>query len=49
MKQMLSPRTARHARLFRLARSLTGTSGVPLSDGERIAWVNSHIKRDADM
>ncbi|EAN87585.1 NAD-dependent deacetylase, putative, partial [Trypanosoma cruzi] len=44
MYQLLSPRTARHARLFRLANSLasspSGTAGVPKTDGERLLWVN---------
>ncbi|CCW67489.1 unnamed protein product [Phytomonas sp. Hart1] len=45
MKQLLSPRTARHARLFRLVSEMTS---APLSDGEKLAWVNSHIKRNED-
>lgn len=49
MKQLLSPRTARHARLFRLASSLGGAAGVPQSDGERLSWVNSHVKRNNDI
>ncbi|CAJ1008739.1 hypothetical protein Q4I28_004052 [Leishmania naiffi] len=49
MKQLLSPKTARHARLFRLANSLGSQKGVPQSDGERLSWVNSHVKRTQDM
>ncbi|EKF26863.1 hypothetical protein MOQ_009426 [Trypanosoma cruzi marinkellei] len=53
MYQLLSPRTARHARLFRLANSLasspSGTAGVPKTDGERLLWVNSHVKRNKDI
>lgn len=48
MKALISPRTARHARLFRLAASLGSAPGVPQSDGERLAWVNSHVKRNQD-
>ncbi|KAG8349139.1 putative Ribosomal protein S9 S16 [Trypanosoma vivax] len=54
MHQLLSPRTARHARLFRLANKLAtsssaAASGVPQTDGERLVWVNSHVRRDKDI
>ncbi|AAZ13076.1 ribosomal protein S9/S16, putative [Trypanosoma equiperdum] len=51
MQKLLSPRTARHARLFRLAGKLadSGSPGVPKSDGERLVWVNSHVRRDKDI
>ncbi|CCW65082.1 unnamed protein product [Phytomonas sp. EM1] len=45
MKQLLCPRTARHARLFRLVSEMTS---APSSDGEKLAWVNSHVKRNED-
>lgn len=47
MKQLLAPRTARHARLYRMV-SVLKMPGAPQSDGERLAWVNSHVKRDED-
>lgn len=47
MKHLLAPRTARHARLFRLVSALK-TPGAPKTDGERLAWVNSHVKREED-
>ncbi|KAH9593469.1 Ribosomal protein S9 [Trypanosoma melophagium] len=53
MHHLLSPRTARHARLFRLAQSLAASpnppAGVPKTDGERLMWVNSHVKRNKDI
>lgn len=51
MKSMISPRTARHARLLRLASQLSAanTPGVPKSDGEAMLWVNSHVNREKDM
>ncbi|KEG09411.1 hypothetical protein DQ04_05261030 [Trypanosoma grayi] len=49
MHHLLSPRTARHARLFRLANRLAAAPGVPQTDGERLLWVNSHVKRNKDM
>lgn len=53
MYSLLSPRTARHARLFRLVNSLALSSpnaaGIPKTDGERLLWVNSHVKRDKDI
>lgn len=46
---MMCPRTARHARLLRLANKLGATvSGAPRSDAEKMVWVNSHIRKDAD-
>ncbi|KAL7698020.1 hypothetical protein N2W54_002377 [Lotmaria passim] len=49
MKRLLSPKTARHARLFRLANSLGAEKGVPQSDGERLTWVNAHVRRMQDI
>nr|CCC92092.1 conserved hypothetical protein [Trypanosoma congolense IL3000] len=54
MQHLLSPRTARHARLFRLASKLAASpagaaAGVPKTDGERLVWVNSHVRRDKDI
>lgn len=47
MKQLLCPKSARHARLFRLVSGLHSHNS-PKSDGERLAWVNSHVKRNTD-
>lgn len=46
MKTFLSPRSSRHAKLFRLAKQVN--SGENISDGERLTWVNSHIKAMQD-
>lgn len=50
MKTLMAPRSARQARLLRLANHLssTGTPGVPRTDGERMVWVNSHIRSEVD-
>jgi ribosomal protein S9 len=50
MKSMISPCSARHARLLRLTRQLcaSGAAGVPKSDGEQMVWVNSHIRAEND-
>lgn len=47
---MLSPRTARHARLYRLANKLARqkTPGAPTAEADKLLWVNSHVQRDAD-
>eukprot|EP00331_Platyophrya_macrostoma_P000004 CAMPEP_0176405392 /NCGR_PEP_ID=MMETSP0127-20121128/312_1 /TAXON_ID=938130 /ORGANISM="Platyophrya macrostoma, Strain WH" /LENGTH=439 /DNA_ID=CAMNT_0017784445 /DNA_START=1 /DNA_END=1320 /DNA_ORIENTATION=+ len=46
----MSPRSARQARLLRLANQLSasGAPGVPKTDGERMVWVHSHIRAEAD-
>eukprot|EP00796_Vickermania_ingenoplastis_P009807 gene9807-6883_t len=44
----LLPRSARHARLFRLARKIKESPFDEMGDGERLAWVNSHIKSQQD-
>lgn len=47
MKKILSPRSARHARLFRLSKADKSTyQNIP--DGERLAWINSHVKSSKD-
>lgn len=47
MKSLLSPRSARHARLFRVAKKIKSTNKSK-SDGEILSWVNSHIKTQQD-
>jgi ribosomal protein S9 len=51
MRALVGPRTARHARLLRLAHQLEkqGIAGVPKSEGEKMVWVNSHIRKDDDQ
>eukprot|EP00758_Cryptobia_borreli_P016492 Tbor_TRINITY_DN6111_c0_g2::TRINITY_DN6111_c0_g2_i1::g.21528::m.21528 len=57
MRSIISPKTARAARLYRQARIVSKSHTpqtseariVPSSDGEIMVWVNSHIQRDADM
>lgn len=46
----MAPKSAKAARLYRLARTLqrTGDPSVPKSEAEVMVWVNSHIRRDAD-
>lgn len=46
MKKLLCPRSARHARLFRLAKDIKNCQGM--SDGEILTWVNSHVKAGQD-
>ena len=50
MRALIGPRTARHARLLRLAHELDkkGVAGVPKSDGEKMVWVNSHVRKEDD-
>lgn len=47
MKKFLSPKSARHARLFRIAKKIN-VAGSPSSDGERLSWVNSHVRAAQD-
>lgn len=47
MKKFLSPNSARHARLFRTTKKIKGDGSI-MSDGERLTWVNSHIKSIQD-
>ena len=51
----MSPSTAKHARLLRLATKLSrvppaaqGSGALPRTDGERMMWVNSHVQLQRD-
>jgi hypothetical protein len=47
----MAPQTARQARLLRLANKLAraDTPGVPKTEGDKLLWVRSHERREADI
>jgi ribosomal protein S9 len=47
---MLAPRTARHAKLLRLANTLAKAKapGAPRTETDKLLWVNSHVHRTLD-
>ena len=50
LPRSVAPKTARSARLFRLATKLQmqGVEGAPKTEADKLVWVNSHIRYEDD-
>ena len=47
----ISPRTSRHALVYRMANKLQqqGGSSAPKTEAEKLSWVNAHLRKEADV